>query len=1044
MDASTNEYNFAVYNSSDGGSTWSYVANVASSTTAATGGAYSYAATGLTPGTSYQWRVYAVSEGKYSAALSGTQSTTTCGTYSGTMTVGPTGTFSSLTSAVATLVTCGYTGNIALELQSTYVSTVETFPITFPSGLGSSGKSITIRPELGATPIITTNNATGTIFINGADYIIFDGRPAGTGTPKTLNIINTTTSAYVIKIDNDAVNNTFQYCTIKGVTASATIGTINIGSVAPSTGNDNNTIDNNDILDGASTPYMHIYSAGNTTTTAQYNDNLVITNNNIANFYVSSGGIAYGVYLNTGTSGATVSGNSVYQSASRATSGASTFNCIYISNSGSGFTVNNNYIGGTAALAGSTALTVTGANANTFTGIYLSTATTTTNTIQNNTIANFAFTSSSTGVAFVGIYLNGGNHNVGTATKNVFGSQTGTGNITFTQSGSSGASVYPIYIVSGTNTVSNNEIGSVTMTTLSANTLITNFQGIRIGGGTNTVSNNFIGGTTSNSIQGLGGQNATATAVVMYGIGNAVIAGSITGNTIRNIAYAAPTGGTGPSTGMQVAGIYASSSSAAITGNTISNLSSIAGNTGTITGGSVIGIADASSGSTENISQNTISGLSNTYNGTSVTNVIGIATSSTCAGTMARNKIYNISNASTATTTPFAAGMYLTSTGTWTISNNMIRIVNGGLTNGMQCAGIIESATGTRNYYYNTVYVGGSQASGSLNSVAFQRGSSATMTIKNNIFDMQRTNTGAATGKFYAIANTNGTPATGWPANVSDYNVLNSSNTATVGVWGVPGAGDKDFAGWKSSSSGDNSSVSGISVPYFDLANNDLHMTVSATATPVESGGVVISGVTDDIDAAAVRTGYPLGSQVNGGGTAPDIGCDEFDGAPKDQSAPGISYTTLASTCSSANITLSGVTITDGSGVPTTGTLMPRIYYRKGAGAWFSQAGTLTSGTSKNGQWSFTIVNSDMGGVASGDVISYYVIAQDIASPANIGSTPGTGLVATDVNTVGTAPTTPNTYSILATLSGLYSVGASNIGGEAGPLRYAYCCCYCL
>ncbi|WP_264522311.1 T9SS sorting signal type C domain-containing protein [Flavobacterium sp. N1994] len=75
VDASTNEYNFAVYNSSDGGTTWNYVGNTASTTTAATGGAYTFAATGLATATSYQWRVYAVGEGKYSTALSGTKGT---------------------------------------------------------------------------------------------------------------------------------------------------------------------------------------------------------------------------------------------------------------------------------------------------------------------------------------------------------------------------------------------------------------------------------------------------------------------------------------------------------------------------------------------------------------------------------------------------------------------------------------------------------------------------------------------------------------------------------------------------------------------------------------------------------------------------------------------------------------------------------------------------------------------------------------------------------------------------------------------------------
>ena len=74
--------------------------------------------------------------------------------------------------------------------------------------------------------------------------------------------------------------------------------------------------------------------------------------------------------------------------------------------------------------------------------------------------------------------------------------------------------------------------------------------------------------------------------------------------------------------------------------------------------------------------------------------------------------------------------------------------------------------------------------------------------------------------------------------------------------------------------------------------------------------------------------------------------------------------------------------------MPTAGALQPRIYYKKGAGSWFSSQGSLASGTATNGTWNFTIVVADMGGVTTADVISYYVIAQDTAATPNIGSNP--------------------------------------------------------
>ena len=95
-----------------------------------------------------------------------------------------------------------------------------------------------------------------------------------------------------------------------------------------------------------------------------------------------------------------------------------------------------------------------------------------------------------------------------------------------------------------------------------------------------------------------------------------------------------------------------------------------------------------------------------------------------------------------------------------------------------------------------------------------------------------------------------------------------------------------------------------------------------------------------------------------------------------------------------------------------------------------------------------------MGGVAAGDTIYYYVIAQDTASTPNIGSNPS-GVVATDVNTVITPPAVPNSYNVLASISGTYDVGATcatpeyatitaavtalNAGVLTGPATYLLC-----
>ena len=210
-----------------------------------------------------------------------------------------------------------------------------------------------------------------------------------------------------------------------------------------------------------------------------------------------------------------------------------------------------------------------------------------------------------------------------------------------------------------------------------------------------------------------------------------------------------------------------------------------------------------------------------------------------------------------------------------------------------------------------------------------------------------------------------------------------------------------------------------VSSPPF-VSATDLHINIVAcSGTPLESGGAAV-GIPTDID-GQVRPG-PLPSTC-GGGTAPDIGADEFDGGINDLTPPAITYTALPNICTPADVTLSGVTITDATGVPTSGSLMPRVYFRKNAGAWFSAPGTLTSGTTISGTWSFSIPMATMGGLTFGDVVSYYVIAED--NFGNITANPSTGLVATDVNTVTTPPTVPNTYAVGVSLSGVYHVGLS-------------------
>ena len=92
-----------------------------------------------------------------------------------------------------------------------------------------------------------------------------------------------------------------------------------------------------------------------------------------------------------------------------------------------------------------------------------------------------------------------------------------------------------------------------------------------------------------------------------------------------------------------------------------------------------------------------------------------------------------------------------------------------------------------------------------------------------------------------------------------------------------------------------------------------------------------------------------------------DIGADAGNFLLLDVSAPYIDYAALLGACGTGDVFLSPVTITDATGVPTSGTNRPRVYYRKNAGAWFSNPGILLTGTGLNGTWQFTMLAADMG-----------------------------------------------------------------------------------
>lgn len=325
------------------------------------------------------------------------------------------------------------------------------------------------------------------------------------------------------------------------------------------------------------------------------------------------------------------------------------------------------------------------------------------------------------------------------------------------------------------------------------------------------------------------------------------------------------------------------------------------------------------------------------------------------------------------------------------------------------------TANSTQNVWHNTVYLNAANGGTNFGTAALYHTGSTTVaatTSALNLFNNILVNESIAKGTGYAAAYRRSTTGTG-NFNSADNNLYYTGSGTNQVVFYNGTNAYADIATYKAAFTGKEIASISELPPFVNIATVPYDLHISTTiATQVESGGTPLAGVTTDYDGNTRHA------------TKPDIGADEFAGIPADLTPPAITYTPLLYNCNEAVVALNGVEIVDQTGVPVTGALVPRIYYRKNNGTWYSQPGTLASGTGQNGLWNFNIVTADMGGTVTGDSLHYYVIAQDTKSTANIGSNP-VGVTATNVNTVSVAPPVLNSLYIGGALSGNYTVGAT-------------------
>lgn len=903
-------------------------------------------------------------------------------------------------------VAAGHTETLAGKITITATGTAAN-PVIFQKSGAGANPVLTSYTGTVATPSVI---ADGFIVLAGSDYITFDGinlQEAAANTT-TTTVMEFGYGLFLASASDGCQNNTIRNCSITlnrinntAWTAPGHNGTVGIAMV-----NALNTATGAVTITAAtgSNSFNRFYS----NTIQNCNAGIAITG------YAAPSPFTLGDTNNDVGGASAATGNTVLNYGGGAATSPATgifasnqwgFNCSYN-------TVNNNDGGGVN-------------HATTLRGIFLSTAVSASANCNNNTVTvnSGATTSQLTGIdvqsgsTAAGNTINVNNNIVqnctyATATSGTFqGISTTTSasilnvnNNRVSDNTQSGTGQYDGILITSTPasaTANNNNISN----NIKTGTGI--MHGIyHSGAATNvTYDNNSI---TNNQIQGASG--------TLYGLRLTTSIFIVSNNAINSNSIPNTSGATASS----VYGIFDGSSptSETIYGNTINTLS--IGGAGTSTTSIIAGInLSTSSASIKNIYSNTIYDLQYSNTATGSATVTGISQSLGSSVTMYNNKIYDLAAVNGAAS--LARGITIASGTTLNIFNNLIGNLQASASanaDAIRGIGITSTtATSTLNISFNTIYLNGSSSGTNFGTSGLFHTYSVTATtaslvIRNNI--IVNTSTATGTGVSTAFRRSSAT----------DLNNYNSASNNNLFYAGTPSAtsliyydgtnSDQTLTAFKTRVAARESNSITESPNFLSTSGasaNFLHINTT-TGTQIESGGIPVTGITDDYDGNARNV------------TTPDIGADEFNGISTDLLGPAITYTPFGFTCSTADRTLNNVTITDVSGVPTSGTLVPRIYYRKNAGAWFSQPGTLSSGTATNGIWNFTIVVADMGGVAVGDIVQYYMIAQDVAGTPNIGSNPA-GATATDVNNVSAAPASPASYTISATLSGTYTVGAA-------------------
>lgn len=922
------------------------------------------------------------------------------------------GSYATIEAAITALNAQGVgAGGVTFNVAANHVETFTTPTAGYiTTNTGTSANQIIFQKSgVGNNPKITAGVGTGTldaiICFNGVKYITFDGIDVAE------NVLNTTATTEMewgyalLKVSGTqgSQNITIKNCTITLLqTYTATYG-----------------IYSNNHTTAATTQLTVTDVAGQNSNNKFYGNTITSCYNGIY-LYGRADASPYTYYDQNNDIGS-VTGNTFTNFAG----GSSTAYVIYVAYQNNLTVAKSSINGGTAtgALYGIYGATATNANANIYNntitltsagttgyiyGIYNSgigtSGTTNTLNIYDNTVQNCTYPTA-TSAYFYGIY------NSATAfTINFYGNTVNNNVI-----GGSGYTylAYTSSVSGGTCNVYNN---TVTNNQRTGNAATCYIYGLYVvGSGNTSIHDNTISGNAVTAITGY--------AAYIYSLycSNSATSQMVYNNTVFNQSVT-----TSYTSASAVYGIYSYPASTGVNTNALYN-----NNVHDLT------ITNSSSG------YGYIYGIYGYYMGNIYSNNLYNITVSSATGygygygyyvagagifNVYKNKLYNVSMAGTS---GYYYGMYVSSPTTAYIHNNFISdLKTPASTSTSGLHGIYVGSGTTVNLYYNTIYLNCTNSSTTtFYSDAIYIATGTASELRNNIAINLSTAPGSTTyiAAAYRRSSTTLTSYTATSNNNDFYAGTPSANNLIFydGTNSIQTMADfKTFVTPR-----DVSSFTEMP-PFVNVATTpyDLHLQTTVP-TQCESGGSVVStpAITFDYDnhARYPNAGYP--DNPLSPASAPDIGADEFAGLLLDISPPVISYTPFLNTSSLSARTLT-TTITDQTGVPTTLPGMPRLYWRINTGTWNSVPASWVSGST----YTFTFG----GGAALNDVISYYIVAQDVVAPPNIGANPAAGAAGFTANppACSTPPTTPNSYTIVGTICGNKTIGT---GGDYATLTEA-------